>query len=474
MIRFTLAFAVVAGLAALAAWLASQPGTLTVDWQGYRIEASLLIPVVAIVLLIVICLVAYRIWAWLKRGPSRIGQMRAADRRRRGFLALTQGLTAVAAGDAERALRLARRAEALLNEPPLTLLLSAQAAQLSGDERATKRHFSAMLESPETEFLGLRGLMTQAEREGNQGRALGLARRALEKSPESPWAIQALLDHEIESGNWREAEALLTRPATNQALPQNRGRRTLSICRYQQARRDATEERWDTALRRVRAVHKLTPSFIPGSVLLARAALRLGKPRVAQAALRASWARHPHPDLFVAYRDLVEGEPATALVKRIEKLVANNQNHHESRVATASAAIAAQHWGKARKALDPLVGEDSPPPDARVCTLMAELEQGQYGNDDVAGIWRERANGAAVPARFVCGSCYARLNDWSPHCPNCDRFDSLNAFADDEGETVSVEASDTAVFQALDARKSVAAITLAGVRDRDPSDPRNP
>ena len=471
MIRFTLAFVVVAALAALAAWLASQPGTMTVDWRGYRIEASLLIPVAAIALLVAICLVAYRIWAWLKRGPSRIGQMRAADRRRRGFLALTQGLTAVAAGDAQRARRFARSAEALLNEPALTLLLSAQAAQLSGDETLTKRHFTAMLESPETEFLGLRGLMTQAERGGDQERALGLARRALEKAPESPWAIQALLDHEIEAGNWREAESLLTRPAANQALPPNRGRRTLTICRYQQAREDATEERWGATLRRVREVHKLTPSFVPGSVLLAKAALRLGKPRVAQAALRASWERHPHPDLFVAYRDLIEGEPAAALVKRIDRLVASNQNHRESRVAAATAAIAAQQWGKARKALDPLIGEDAPPPDARVCALMAELEQGQYGNDDVAGIWRGRADSAALSARFVCSSCYARLSDWAPHCPNCHRFDSLNAFADDEAETVSLEASDTAVVQAPDPRKSVATITLAGISDRDPSDP---
>ena len=242
MIRFTIAFVVVAVGAVLAAWLASQPGTITVDWQGYRIEASLLILAAAALAVLIVSVVVYRFWAWMRRGPARLGELRAADRRRRGFLALTQGLTAVAAGDAGKAKRFAQRAEALLDEPPLTLLLSAQAAQLSGDEAATARHFTAMLDSPETEFLGLRGLMTQAERAGDQDRALALARRAYGKSPESPWVIQALFDLEVDAGNWRESELLLKRPAAAGALPPERARRALSISRFEQAREAASKE----------------------------------------------------------------------------------------------------------------------------------------------------------------------------------------------------------------------------------------
>ena len=53
------------------------------------------------------------------------------SKRRRGYKALSQGMVAVAAGDAGEAARLARRADGLLNDPPLTLLLSAQAAHSS-------------------------------------------------------------------------------------------------------------------------------------------------------------------------------------------------------------------------------------------------------------------------------------------------------------------------------------------------------
>ena len=45
------------------------------------------------------------------------------------------------------------------------MLLSAQAAQLTGDDAAARRYFSGMLEQPETAFLALRGLLLQAQRD---------------------------------------------------------------------------------------------------------------------------------------------------------------------------------------------------------------------------------------------------------------------------------------------------------------------
>ena len=92
---------------------------------------------------------------------------------------------------------------------------------------------------------------------------------------------------------------------------------------------------------------------------------------------------------------------------------------------------------------------------------MAELEGGEHGEDEVVRIWRGRAEAATSPSPWVCRSCHARLDDWSPHCPSCRRFDSLNAFADDEGELVAP--ADTAVVAAPDTGKRVPAIKLGGL-----------
>src|SRR3546814_2760390 len=68
------------------------------------------------------------------------------------------------------------------------MLLSAQAAQLNGDETAARRYFEAMLEKDDTAFLGIRGLLTQALKAGDDAEALRLARRAHRLRPDAAWA----------------------------------------------------------------------------------------------------------------------------------------------------------------------------------------------------------------------------------------------------------------------------------------------
>src|SRR5690606_29724893 len=129
--------------------------------------------------------------------------------------ALSMGMVAVAAGDREEAGRQSRRASAMLSGVPLSNLLSAQAAQLRGDEAAARRYFEAMLDQPETEFLGLRGLLMQALRARDDARALRLALRARELRPRSPWLLQTLAELQTRLGDW---EAALDTTATARRL----------------------------------------------------------------------------------------------------------------------------------------------------------------------------------------------------------------------------------------------------------------
>ena len=74
-------------------------------------------------------------------------------------------MIALGAGDRAAAMRAAIQARKSLPNEPLTHLLRAQAAQLAGDRTTARRIFEAMLASPDTEQLGLRGLFLEAQRE---------------------------------------------------------------------------------------------------------------------------------------------------------------------------------------------------------------------------------------------------------------------------------------------------------------------
>ena len=132
-----------------------------------QVETSFAILMIAVLLFGLLLIIAFEILRLLGGAPRRIGRRRRRSRIDRGYQALAQGLVAAAAGDAAAAKALNRRAEKLLGHAPATLLLSAQAAQLEGDEGAARARFQEMLEHQETEFLGLRGLLAQAIKDGD-------------------------------------------------------------------------------------------------------------------------------------------------------------------------------------------------------------------------------------------------------------------------------------------------------------------
>jgi HemY protein len=187
-------FVQIAVVVGLAVALALYPGRIAIDWQGWRIDTSIGVLALIIAVLIVLVVVTARFWGTIRRAPGRFLESRRISRKQRGYKALTQGMVAVAAGDVQEARRAARKADALLDEPPLTMLLSAQAAQLGGEETAARRYFEAMLDHPDTAFLGVRGLLMQAIKAGDKAEALRLAERAYRLRPETEWVVDQLFE----------------------------------------------------------------------------------------------------------------------------------------------------------------------------------------------------------------------------------------------------------------------------------------
>ena len=150
MLRSLFFLAKLAVVVAVAVWLATQPSKVAVELLGYQIETSVGILILLVALVAIVTTIVYRYWRLLVGAPGGLGKLFKESRRRRGYKALTQGMVAVAAGDPDEARKWSRKAQVLKEEPPLTLLLAAQAAQLNGDDQAAKRYFEAMLESEET------------------------------------------------------------------------------------------------------------------------------------------------------------------------------------------------------------------------------------------------------------------------------------------------------------------------------------
>ena len=245
MTRVVIFFLIVAALAAIAVWIADEPGQVAISWGDGLVETSPAALAAAAAIFAASGALLFQLARWLWVGPRTIARARHLRRQRRGYVALTQGLVSAAAGDPRGARRLARRANLLLGEPPLTLLLSAQAAQLEGEDDLAKAYFEAMLEQPETEFLGLRGLLVQANKAGDNLAALSLAERAFALRPHTPWVLTTLLELQSHAGRWSDALGTLRVALRQKALEAEAGQRREAGLLLEQARaaRDAGEFR---------------------------------------------------------------------------------------------------------------------------------------------------------------------------------------------------------------------------------------
>ena len=94
--------------------------------------------------------------------------------------------------------------KSLPNEP-LTHLLRAQAAQLSGDRTTARRIFEAMLGSPDTEQLGLRGLVSRGAARGRDGGRAPVRRARLALNPKLAWPVDALFELQCRAADWAGA-----------------------------------------------------------------------------------------------------------------------------------------------------------------------------------------------------------------------------------------------------------------------------
>ncbi|MDP6953302.1 MAG: heme biosynthesis HemY N-terminal domain-containing protein [Alphaproteobacteria bacterium] len=421
MVRVLAYLALVAALSAAGAWIADRPGSVTLIWQGWRLDSS--VAVFAAMLAVAALLLASLIllYRWLIVSPRQFRKSREERRRRRGWRALTRGLVAAAGGDSPGARRAAEEAEALLGEPPVTLLLTAQAAQLDGDQNAAATAFRRMLEHEETEFLGLRGLLVQAVRKGDRETALALARRAFEINPAAAWVLDNLVELEVAEGNWHGAERALDKAVRARRLSRAEGKRKKALFAHQRARIAAGEGRLKEALSEAGAALDKAPDFVPAAVLAIGLMKDSGRMRDARRLAEKTWALSPHPDLAEAYAKLVDDEPL-AKVKALETLVAARDDSPAGHLALAEAALGAELWGPARAHLGRVIESL---PSATALRLMALVEEGENGPGDASRDWWRRASAAPADATWTCNRCHAHHGEWSLQCPVCGAVDSL-------------------------------------------------
>ncbi len=344
------------------------------------------------------------------------------NRERRGFQALSDGMTALASGDGAEATTKANKAERLLRRPDLTNLMKAQAAELSGDRTRATEAYKTLLTDDKTRFVGVRGLLKQKLAEGDSETALKLAEKAFVLKPRHAETSDTLLALQAKHANWAGARKTLGAKLKYGSIPKDLAKRRDAVLAVSEAQHRLAQG--DAAGARDEAIEadRLAPTLIPAAVAAARAYIDLGKPRNAAKVLRTAWSAEPHPDLAAAFAEIRPDETPRDRVKRFNELFRQKPAHPESRMLETELLIAAEDFPAARKALGDLPQSH---PTSRSLTLMAAVERGQGAQDNVVRAWLAKALSASRGPQWICDRCGQVHGEWTAICSSCDGFDTL-------------------------------------------------
>ncbi len=406
-------------IAALAAWVISLPGTMTLEIAGQRMQPRL---GTAVVILLLIAALIIAIWAVLRRiinAPKTMARRRALKRREQGVEALSDAVIALQAGDPARARIMAREAQARLPGSGAAKLLEARADLALGDMPAAREHYRALITDEKTAVAALTGLYDQARTQNRPDAALTFARKTLTLAPATHWAAEAVFGDLARRGQWTEAVAMVNAETASTREEKARKRRRQAVIETARAR-DTETGQPNAALDHALTALKLLPDFVPAALIAARIYSNRGEARKAQSLLRRIWRATGHPDIAALYAHSQPGTSAVERLKRMREIVELPAPHRAAAMALARAAIDAYDWPLAREALLPYIGTEAT---QGVASLMAEIEEGQSGDQGKAREWLARALHAPRDPAWTADNIVS--DEWEPTSPLTGKLDAF-------------------------------------------------
>lgn len=430
LLKLVLFVAAIAGLTFGAGMLMDTGGGMRISVAGYEVTLGPLQAVIGALLLVLAIWLLMKLIGFivatlrfLNGDETAISRYFDRNRERKGYQALSEGIVALASGEARVAMSRAAKAEKYLGRPELTNLLTAQAAELAGDGKRATEAYKLLLADEKTRFVGVRGLMMQKVAEGDQETALKLAEKAFAMKPRHLETQDILLKLQSEASDWKGARATLGAKLKSGTLPKDIYRRRDAVLALQQAKGVMDDSASIDAREAAIEANRLSPDLIPAAAMAARSYINKGDTKNASRVLKKAWDVRPHPDLAAVFAEIAPDETPAARLKRFKLLTAVHPDDMETKLLLAELNIGAEDFPAARRALGDLPTSH---PNGRSLAIMAAIERGEGSDDSVVRGWLSRALTAPRGPQWCCDKCQAIHAQWGPICDNCGGFDTLS------------------------------------------------
>lgn len=413
MIRSLWYFSKILIVIGLAVFLATQPGTVRIEWKEYVLTGHLgfllVVSLAGFLLTVAVAGLAFRITSW----PREFFRYRQNRRRTKGYQALIRSMVAAAAGDQKNSYYLAHRAQKFLpvEESGIPLLLQAHAAK--GQEESMTA-YRALLGNAETVLLGMQGLMQKSILQGDFPAALVLAREAVKTQPKSYALLKTVYDLEIKNHVWNDALLTLNRAQAKGVLSKEeaqKDRKALFLILGDMAR---VAGRLGESIDFYKKAVREDPLFVPAVSRLARHYLDQGSRLRALYLIKKAWKEAPHPDYLPVWELLVPPAKTNQGATRyrwFEWVLEFHPDCSYAILALARVAVEEGLWGEARSAL---MQAEKIRPSRLVYQTWILLEERTTNKPDVIRQWMDRAAHALPDGVWVCSKTGRKFPVWIP------------------------------------------------------------
>ena len=418
LIKIVLFIAIIAGLTLGAEELLGMDGGIRVAIGNIEFNLGPFQAVIALGLLVIVIWIALKVLSlcvavlkFLNGDETALSRWWNRSRERRGFEALADGLMALASGESRVAMAKAQRAERYLGRPELTNLITAQAAEMSGDTRKAEEVYRLLLADDRTRFVGVRGIMKQKLAEGDTSTAAKLAEKAFALKPRHEETQDVLLKLQANKGDWTGARKTLGAKLRYGTLPRDVHRRRDAVLALGEAKSIVEEGKTIEAREAAITANKLSPDLVPAAVMAAGSYTEQGQKKFAQRVISKAWNVQPHPDLATAFAAIEPDEKPDARVRRFQILTSKHVGHPETKMLLAELYVSAERFPEARAAMGDLAETD---PTKRSLTLMAAIARGEGADDSVVNSWLTKALTASPGPQWICEVDGKAYPEWRP------------------------------------------------------------
>ena len=421
--------ALIMAIAFGASILTDMQGSVVINFISWEMTLRPLSAVIAVLSLLALLWLLLKILGFLMAAARFINGDETAlsrffdrNRERRGYVALSQALLALASGDTAQAMSHAKKADRLLKTPELTHLVLAQAAEKDGQTQKALQTYKQLAARGNTQFIGVLGLLKQKLAAGEREIALKLAQKALQMKPSHSQTQDILFELQTGEEDWVAARSTLAVQYQKGRLSRDIYHRrdgVLSLC---EARQNRLLGRVNEAYDKAFEANRLSPALVPAAVWAARAHIAQGAPKLAEKALIRAWKTAPHPQLAAVFATIFPDESTPERLKRFRKLTRLHPQNAETKMLLAELHIAADDFEAASQALGDLPQSD---PNVRVMSLLAAIKRGRGADEAEVRDLLNQALKAPPNAQWICENCSMAHKDWEAVCDECSAFDTL-------------------------------------------------